>query len=111
RRSTGGAAPRADATAPRHQYAYEATTSRLKTVTDRKGQLTTYSYFTHDSLNQKTYTNTSITTPSVSFTYDPSCHRVATMSDGTGTTSYSYYAITAGQLGAGTGPRPVLGQL
>jgi len=38
-------------------------------------------------------------TPSVSYTYDAIYPRVATMVDGTGTTSYSYHA--AGQPGAG----------
>ena len=40
-------------------------------------------------------------TPSVSYTYDAIYPRVATMVDGTGTTSYSYHA--AGQPGAGQG--------
>src|SRR5205823_1769938 len=83
------------------QYAYETTTSRVKQVTDRKGQVTTYSYFNDDALKQKTYTNASVSTPSVSFTYDAIFPRVATMVDGTGTTTYSYYPISSGQYGAG----------
>ena len=80
------------------QYVYESTTNRLKTATDRKGQVTTYSYNRDDTLQQAAYTNVSIATPSVSFTYDPAYNRVATMVDGTGTTSYAYKLV--GALGA-----------
>ncbi len=38
-------------------YTYENTTPRLKQVTDRKGQVATYSYFKDDAFKQKTYTN------------------------------------------------------
>jgi RHS repeat-associated protein len=83
------------------QYQYEPSTSRLKQVTDRKSQVTTYAYLIDDALQQKTYTNATVTTPAVSFTYDALYPRVATMVDGTGTTTYSYHPVTSGQLGAG----------
>lgn len=80
-------------------YAYEATTSRLKTVTDPKLQVTTYTYNLDDSRQSITFTNAVISTPSVAFTYDASYNRQATMVDGTGTTSYTYHPV--GVLGAG----------
>jgi len=90
-------------------------TSRLKSSTDAKSQRTNYSYFTDDNLQQVSYTNTSgqtlsPPTPSVSYTYDPNYNRVATMTDGTGTTIYGYNPITvppalgAGQLASIDGP-------
>jgi RHS repeat-associated protein len=87
------------ASGPATQYTYETRTSRLKTVTDQKGQLTTYSYFLDDRLQQLAFTNEQIETPNVSYTFETAYPRVATMVDGTGTTSYSY--VPAGTLGAG----------
>jgi YD repeat-containing protein len=88
-------------------YTYEATTSRLKTVTDPKGQVTTYTYNPDDTVASTVYTNAQIATPSVSFTYDPVYNRVTTMVDGTGTTLYTYNpagALGAGQVGGVDGP-------
>ncbi len=90
---------RADGTAT--HYTYETTTPRLKQVTDRKGQVATYSYFKDDAFKQKTYTNTQVATATVSATYDASYQRLATMVDGTGTTTYGYHPVATGQLGAG----------
>lgn len=81
-------------------YTYENTTSRLKEVTDAKGQKTQYSYFIDDNLKQKAYANAVVATPSVSFTYDSTYNRVKTMTDGTGLTTYGYNAMGAG-LGSG----------
>jgi RHS repeat-associated protein len=80
-------------------YAYQPASGRLATVTDPKGQVTTYGYATDDSVIGMTYTNAVIQTPGVVYTYDPVYPRVATMVDGTGTTSYTYHP--AGSLGAG----------
>jgi RHS repeat-associated protein len=96
-------------------YVYEAATSRLKSTTDAKTQRTNYTYFVDDNLNQISYTDTSGNalnppTPSVNFTYDPNYNRVASMTDGTGTTIYGYNPITstptlgAGQLASVAGP-------
>jgi len=82
------------------QFAYETTTSRLKTVTDRKLQAATYDYFADGNLKQITYTNAQSPTPNVSFTYDSNYARLATMTDGTGTTNYAYYAVAPPSLGA-----------
>jgi RHS repeat-associated protein len=80
------------------QYIYETTTSRLKSVTDPKQQVTTYTYFADDRIKDARYTNEQITTPDVAFTYDAAYGRLATMVDGAGTTTYSYQAV--GSLGA-----------
>jgi YD repeat-containing protein len=82
-------------------YLYETTTSRLKKVTDAKNQETNYTYVTDDQIQQITYTNAQIATPSVSFTYDATYGRLATMGDGIGTTTYGYHAVaTPPALGA-----------
>jgi RHS repeat-associated protein len=83
-------------------YDYETTTSRLKTVTDPKDQVKTYSYFLDDNLAGGGYTNEEHETPDVSFTYDTAFNRVSTMEDGTGTTTYGYHPVgTTPPLGAG----------
>jgi len=79
-------------------YTYDLA-GRLKTVTDPKDQVTTYTYAPDDAVLSTVWTNAAIATPSVSYTYDAIYPRVATMVDGTGTTSYGYHA--AGQPGAG----------
>jgi RHS repeat-associated protein len=71
-------------------YAYENTTSRLKSMTDALGQTTNYQYFGDDDLQQVSYTNALISTPTVSYTYDLNYNRVLSMADGTGTTNYHY---------------------
>ena len=81
---------------------YENTTSRVKEVTDAKGQKTDYAYNLDNTLQQLSYSGAAIFTPGVSFTYDTTYNRVLTMSDGTGTTSYAYNPITTTPtLGAG----------
>jgi RHS repeat-associated protein len=83
-------------------YVYENTTSRLKALTDAKSQVTTYTYAKDDQLTNLAYTNEVIATPDVAFTYDSVYGRLATMVDGTGTTTYGYHPVTAPpELGAG----------
>ena len=82
-------------------------TSRLQSSTDAKSQRTNYLYFADDAIQQISYTNLAgqpLTppTPGVSYTYDPNYSRVATMVDGTGTTTYGYHPIAVPPaLGAG----------
>lgn len=91
---------------------YETTTSRLKQIQDSLAsrQVTTYDYFLDDQLKQVTYSNTVNATPTVSYTYDPIYRRVATMTDGTATTTWTYNPITgtpalgAGRLASVDGP-------
>jgi RHS repeat-associated protein len=80
-------------------YAYEPMRGRLRTVTDPKMQVTTSTYNVDDTLHQTAYTNATIATPSVSYTYEAGYNRLATVVDGIGTTTYAYKA--AGVLGAG----------
>jgi RHS repeat-associated protein len=83
-------------------YKYDSTISRLMQVTDAKGQTTNYTYFIDNNLKQVSYTNTTVATPTVAFTYDSKYNRVAAMLDGTGITSYTYYPVaTSPVLGAG----------
>ncbi len=81
--------------------AYETNTSRLKLVTDAKNQTTLYQYFIDNNVKQVSYSNAVVATPTVSFTYDTNYNRLLTMTDGIGTTSYGYLAVTNTQLGAG----------
>src|SRR6266566_7746429 len=83
------------------QYTYEWASSRLKGISDAKNQTTLFEYFKDNNLKQVTYSNAVIATPSVTFTYDTNYNRLLTMTDGVGTTSYGYNAVTNGVLGAG----------
>lgn len=93
-------------------YKYENTTSRLKEVTDAKGQKTQYHYFIDDNLKQVVYANAAIATPSVAYTYESQYNRIASMTDLTGTTLYSYNPVLAqpmlgaGRLASIDGPLP-----
>ncbi len=101
------------------EFTYETTTSRLKKVKDAKLQEIQYTYGLDDKLLQTTYLNAEHPTPNVSFTYtDPATSaldahgRLRQVTDGTGTTSYSYHPITgtaspgAGQVASVDGPLP-----
>lgn len=91
------------------QFTYETTTSRLKQVTDAKLQEIHYTYGIDDQLLQTTYVNAEHPTPNVTLNYTdpatnaPDAHgRLRQMTDGTGTTTYTFVPITGGvTLGAG----------
>jgi len=88
-------------------YAYEATTSRLHSVTDALGQVKTYTYGLDDRITAITYTSTVNPTPNVTLAWDPRFPRLSSMTDGLGTTNYAYTAIgTNGALkvSSTTGP-------
>lgn len=90
-------------------YGYENTTSRLKSVLDALGQTRQFSYAIDDQLTGISYLSAVNPTPNVSFSYDPHFPRMVSMSDGIGTTLYSYFPV--GSLGAlqrqqETGPLP-----
>lgn len=90
-------------------YTYENTTSRLKSVLDALGQTKQFSYAKDDRLSGITYLNAVNPTPNVSFAYDPFFPRLASMTDGTGTTQYSYFppfVQGALQLQQESGPLP-----
>jgi RHS repeat-associated protein len=93
-------------------FAYENTTSRLKGVTDANGQTKSYSYNLDNSLRAVSYSNTIVPTGTVNYSYDPSYPRITSMTDGVGTTTYTFNPINAstslgaGRLAAISGPLP-----
>ena len=80
------------------RYTYDAL-GRLKTVTDAKQQVTTYTYNLDGTVASVAHTNAEVPTPGVTWTYDAAYARLMATADGTGTTTYTYKP--AGQLGAG----------
>jgi len=73
---------------------YEDGISRVATVTDALAQTTDYSYNTDNSTATVSY-NARQATPSVSFIYDPVYPRTTSMTDGVGTTTYSYFPVSS----------------
>ncbi len=82
-------------------YTYEKSTSRIKSVTDALGQVTTYTYNIDDSIRQVAYSNAVHATSGVAYTYDTVYGRVASVASGTETANYRYNSIAAGTLGSG----------
>jgi RHS repeat-associated protein len=80
-------------------FVYESSTGRVKTYTDPKLQTSTYDYTVDGLMQTVTYTNATVATPPVTYTYDTAYVRMATMVDGSGTTTLTYHP--AGVLGAG----------
>ncbi len=74
-------------------YTYENTTRRLKSVTDAVGQTKQYSYAEDDRLAGIAYLNAANPTPNVGFSYDAYFPRLVSMTDGNGTTQYSYIPV------------------
>jgi RHS repeat-associated protein len=93
-------------------YQYETASGRLKQVIDEKQQVTQYAWNRDDTLKSIAYFSAMIPTPGVSYTYDPDYERVTSMTDGTGTTRYTYNPVTstptlgAGALASVDGPLP-----
>lgn len=82
-------------------YTYDGDGNVL-TVTNHAQQTTTYSYDAGDQLTKVAYSDGS--TPNVAYTYDPDGNR-ASMTDGTGTSTWSYDAfgeVVATTNGAGS---------
>ena len=79
-------------------YTYESSTNRLKSILDALGQTKQYTYSSDNRLTGISYVNAVNSTPSVTFAYDPYFPRLASMTDGTGTTQFSY--VPVGSLGA-----------
>ncbi|MDB6133281.1 MAG: hypothetical protein JWM59_1524 [Verrucomicrobiales bacterium] len=84
----------------RISYHYEGATSRLHLRINERDQGTQYEYNPDNSLSGISYTDD--LTPDARFTYDPEYMRMASMTDGTGTTLYTYLRISEmPTLGAG----------
>jgi YD repeat-containing protein len=79
-------------------YGYDGARNLLVATTDALGQSKQYSYTPDNRLAGISYVNAINPTPNVTFSYDPAFPRIVAMSDGTGTTSYSY--VPVGSLGA-----------
>ena len=79
-------------------YTYESTTRRLKSTLDALGQTRQFGYAQDNRLVSMSYLNAVNATPNVGFSYDPYFPRRVSMTDGNGTTSYSY--VPVGSLGA-----------
>ena len=79
-------------------YTYETTTSLLRSILDPLGQTKQYSYAKDDLLTGIAYLGAVYSTPDVDFSYDPYFPRLTSMTDGNGTTQYTYVPI--GSLGA-----------
>jgi RHS repeat-associated protein len=93
-------------------YQYENASSRLHLMIDEKQQVTQFAWNRDDTLQSLAYHSAVIPTPGVSFQYDPDYERAVSMTDGTGTTRYSYNPVTgtpalgAGGLASVDGPLP-----
>jgi RHS repeat-associated protein len=92
-------------------YLYETATGRLRQKIDENLQVTQYDYHRENSLSRKSYTNASVATPAVVFSYDLSYTRVTSMTDGTGTTEYGYVPVTVPPSLGATQPASVRGVL
>jgi YD repeat-containing protein len=80
-------------------YAYENTTSRLKSKTDALNQAKKYDYFNDDLLRSITHFGAVNPTDDVSFVYETFFPRLVSMTDGAGTTTLAYKDIgTPGAL-------------
>lgn len=74
--------------------AYESSITRVVAVTDALSQTTGYTYNTDNTTATISY-DAQQQTPSVSFSYDPIYPRLVSMTDGIGTTTYSYYPVSS----------------
>lgn len=90
----------ADSTSVR--FSYENTINRLKSITDAKGQSTSYTYNGDNTIAGIGYSSPSQNAPPpVSFTYDPAYRRVLTMNAGAGGSfTYTYNPVNGSTLGA-----------
>jgi RHS repeat-associated protein len=93
-------------------YLYEDTTSRIRQRIDETLQVTQYNYNRDDTTCRISYTNAAVATPAVVFAYDANYPRLSSMTDGIGTTLYSYVPISSapmlgvGRLASVNGPLP-----
>jgi RHS repeat-associated protein len=79
-------------------YTYELTNSRLHSISDALGQTKTFTYAQDNRVTNIAYTGAVNPTPNVTLVWDPYFPRLSSMTDGLGTTNYTYTAI--GSLGA-----------
>jgi RHS repeat-associated protein len=75
------------------------TAGRLESRTDARGQIKRWEYTTDDRIASVKASNAVKATPDVTYVWDAYYPRITSMTDGAGTTAYSYWA--AGSNGAG----------
>ena len=79
-------------------YTYDLS-GRLSTTTDALGQVNTITYNKDDSEASVRYANAINPTPSVSYSWDATYRRITSISDGSGSTAFTYAPF--GSLGGG----------
>lgn len=87
-------------------YGYDLS-SRLATISDPLGQVRTLTYNRDDTIASEKFVNAIDPTPDVTFAWNPNFRRVDSMSDGTGTTTYTYHpfgSVGGGRLAGMDGP-------
>jgi len=93
------------------EITYDADAGWVTQVKDPKNQIMHLEYFLDGALKQVSFTNAVNPPPTVQYTYD-AFGRIATRTDGTGTTTYTYKPIAdppatdAGELESVDGPLP-----
>ncbi len=90
------------------QYSFDSA-GRLVRRTDGLNQVTNYAYTIDNLLAATSYQNTVHPTPGVQYEYDLNLPRLLSMTDGIGTTTYTYNpggVLGAGQVASVTAPAP-----
>lgn len=91
-------------------YAYGADSGRLVSETDALGQVKQYAYTADDQIANISYANAVNPTAAMSLVYDIYYRRPTAMTDGIGTTTYSYKPVgTNGALQIASETGPLLG--
>ena len=81
-------------------FTYQPQSGQLQTVADALDQVANYSYFVDGNLALIDYSETG--TPDESFTYETYYDRIDSMTDGIGTTGFTYYPDNGSTDGAGS---------
>ncbi len=82
-------------------YRYDPDSGRLESTTDALGQTTEHTYFIDDNPDTISFPNAIHPTASISWEWDPRFDRPTKLTDGTGTTQWTYHPYDGSTLGAG----------
>ena len=82
-------------------YQYDPYSGRLINSTDALGQTTEYTYHLDDIIHEITFPDAIHTTAGHTWIWNPNYNRPATLTDGTGTTTWTYHPNDGSTLGAG----------
>ena len=89
-------------------FNYDSVTGQLVSTTNKLSEsgaafnTKNFSYYLDGSLKTVSYSDSAVATPPVTYTYDSSYGRMATMVDGVGTTAYKYYPTAMVRNAGGT---------